>query len=344
MRSFARWTAVQTVLCALGTSALAHQPVPQGPALVTFRYMTDSGERVLSEMRDFDGKGPNDATPLAGDPVIHFMNSVNNFGRRPLDLLGEDESLFTHAFFKPVQGDRKQNFFTDIKEGSDLIFEISGITFEDPVWLVRPTLMMHKLWDADQVDVLPMPYIHIHNQDFATDLFRDVEIMIARGIFHHHPFPDHRHSGLTEFGDVEITGEGTTTLGFKVTIPYAILKNFEEQGQTVPPGLPAPFGFLEPWHFHFEYVLVGHEPPVNCGEIQKFTAKCKDGGSLLVGKARTVAAKDTWITMSFNGTWMVGVVRNTSIAKAKRENPAAGTYQARIEECQEFFKSTTTCP
>ena len=55
--------------------------------------------------------------------------------------------------------------------------------------------------------------------------------------------------------DVAVHGNGTNQLDLTVSFPYGILRNLEETGQDVPDHLRAPQGFLEPWHFHLEYVV-----------------------------------------------------------------------------------------
>jgi hypothetical protein len=40
-----------------------------------------------------------------------------------------------------------------------------------------------------------------------------------------------------------------------LSVPYERLRHFEDVGQEVPEDLPAPFGFLEPFHFHVEFVV-----------------------------------------------------------------------------------------
>jgi hypothetical protein len=232
----------------------ADRPVPIGKADVTFSYMTDAGPRELHSQVDYSGRGRGDVIPLGGDPNIGYFNSVNNFGRRPLVEGGmrDQESLLAQAFFKP-EGNTTE-FFAGIVKGGDLTLEVRNIEFDKPVYFMMNTFLFHRLWDVDQVDLLDMPYHHVHNQDTATDPFRDLEKFIPL-IFHEQPMPDYRLGTLTGPYRPTIFGEGTSTLGFRVTVPYDFMMSFEEMGQEVPPGLPAPFGFLEPFHFHYEFAV-----------------------------------------------------------------------------------------
>jgi hypothetical protein len=236
----------------VGSAFAGGRPVPVGEADVSFTYMTAGGPRVLQSSFDYSGRGPQDVRPLGGDPNIGYFNSVNVFGRRPLieGAVREGESLLAHAFFKPMP--RNEDFFADIIEGSELTLEIRNIQFDEVVYFEEDTFMMHRLWDADQVDQLDEPYVNLHDHDTGTDPFRDFEAFFPL-VFTDQPVPNYALGSLA--GRIEYFGEGTQTLGFRVTVPYSMLDNFENNGQEVPPGLPAPFGFLEPFHFHYELVV-----------------------------------------------------------------------------------------
>jgi len=109
---------------------------------------------------------------------------------------------------------------------------------------------MHKMWPADQVDMLESPYVNVQNHETDVVAFRDYEAFFPR-LFTDEPIPNYRLDTL----DVSYFGDGTDTIGFEVTIPYHYLENFENVDQEVPEGLAAPFGFLEPVHFHYEFVV-----------------------------------------------------------------------------------------
>lgn len=246
--------AAVAVLASLGIEARAQRPAVLGTAITRIEYQGASGPRKLEGVFDFRGLGPRDALPFPQDEKVLAMNSVNAFGRRPLvrDTIKDDEILITNAIFK---ADLHENdFLADIaSEDTIVTFIIEDVKFDRPVFFQADTFMFHKLWDIDQVDRLPNPYIQVHNQDTATDPFRDFEAF--RGLIFHEIPQDYRLGYVTEIGELHIHGDGSDTLTIHLDVPYRILKHMEEQGQQVPPGLPAPFGYLEPWHFHMEYCV-----------------------------------------------------------------------------------------
>ncbi len=252
MRKLANLTTI-AVFLALTPTATTAVPIPIGEADVTFSYMTTSGLRILEGQYDYSGEGPADVVPLDGDPNLGYFNSVNTFGRRILvdGAVYEDESLLTHSFFKaPGHAD---DFFADIVEGAWLTLEVQNIHFAEPVLLQEDTVMLHKNWDADQVDQLPDFYINVHNHDTGTGPFRDFEDFFPLVFM---DFPINFELGaLSGDSAIEIFGQGTDTLGFRITFPYDRFRHFEDVDQEVPPGLPAPFGYLEPFHFHLEFVV-----------------------------------------------------------------------------------------
>lgn len=245
------------VLCSQAVHAA--QPIPIGIADVTLSYETNSsGLRVLQDQFDYSGTGPGDVAPLDGDPNIGYFNSVNLFGRRPLvpGGIGPDESLLAHAFFKTPN--HANDFFNDIAPNQSLTFSVQNMQFANPVFLQTDTVMMHKLWDVDQldaVDIANSPFLHLqaHNHNTQTDPFRNFADFFP-GVFSDFP-PNYE---LGTLPALQVTGNGTTNLGFSVTFPYEIFRHQEEDPQnplTIPGGLPAPYGFLEPFHFHLELVV-----------------------------------------------------------------------------------------
>jgi hypothetical protein len=242
-------------------AAVAERPMPVGESTVTVEYETAAGPVSFQGDRNYlgDAVGPGDATVLGAAPNITAFNSVNSFGRRTAlantnpvfaDVLGPDESLVTHAFFKNVPGQMNDAFFSDIVEDGDVTFTVEGIEFNRPVSVVEDTFLMHLLWNGDQADRLNPPYINVHNHHTGSASFRDEADFLAGGIFSEFP-------SNTTFGTVSPVFEqiDPNTLGFSITIPYSMLRHLEDQGQSVPDGLPAPQGFLEPFHLHFEYVV-----------------------------------------------------------------------------------------
>lgn len=232
--------------------AVAAGPIPLGEADVTFSYMSDTGMRVLNSSVDYSGVDSGDVIPLGGSSEIGYFNSLNLFGRRPLidGAIRDNESLLTHAFFKP-NTDHSVDFFDGIVADTSVTLEVRNIQFAEPVWIQHDTVMMHKLWDVDQVDLLPNFYINVHNQDTETDPFRDSDDFFPL-VFNNFPRPNYDLAALSDF---EVFDDGTHTIGFRITVPYSRLRNFEDVGQSVPPGLPAPHGFLEPFHFHVEFAV-----------------------------------------------------------------------------------------
>lgn len=228
--------------------------VPLGPANVSISYETAGGIQTFSDDRAFTGTGPTDATVLAGAPNIKVFNSQNSFGWRT-QVPGAQypgESVLTTSFFK---ADNDVDYFPGILENSNVTVTVSGIQFSSPAEIDVSTFMMHTLWDADQVDLIEFPYVHVHNFHTATDPFRDFDAFVNAGVFTDFP---HQGYALADFTP-QFTGQGTTTLGFTVSIPYDLLKHLDEMhnhhGNEVPPGLPAPHGFLEPFHLHIEYIV-----------------------------------------------------------------------------------------
>lgn len=248
---FMRRTAVASFLAValIGVFPARASLIPLGPATTTISYPTTEGVVSFSGLRAFNGSFPSDATILDGAPNIKTFNSVNTFGWR-LQVPGAvypGESVITNAFFKINNG---QDYFPGLIPGGNLTLTVENIQFDQPAFIDESTMVLHTFWDVDQVDQLPMPYLHPHGFKTATNPFRDLNLFLGAL-----PFPAD-HYVLDQFDPV-ITGNGTNTLGYTLTVPYDILKHIHEShhGQTVPPGLPAPQGFLEPFHFHVEFAV-----------------------------------------------------------------------------------------
>lgn len=96
-------------------------------------------------------------------------------------------------------------------------------------------------------------YCNLHSHYTLTEPFRGFSLLSASAVFNSIPVPNHvlGASGL----NVVVKGNGTNQLDLAASFPYEILRNLEEMGQDVPNGVPAPQGFLEPFHFHLEYVV-----------------------------------------------------------------------------------------
>ena len=262
-RTIARSTvAVACILHILGGTTLGEGPIPIGESTTTISYHDGSGVVSFSGDRAYllDATGPGNATILDPASNIKAFNSVNSFGRRTFlasnqvfsHVLGPDETLMTHALFKI---DNSADFFSGIVEGGDVTISVEGIQFAEPVVIDESTFMLHALWRADQADQLGNPYINTHNHHTDTDPFRDFGSFVDGGVFSNFPFVGANYT--LDDVSVEFTGSGTETLGLSITFPYELLKSLEESSpsQSVPGGLPAPHGFLEPFHFHLEYVV-----------------------------------------------------------------------------------------
>jgi len=263
MRNGFRWR-FGVVMAALVVSMVfplssSANPVPTGMSTTTLSYTTGDGSPSYGGMRDFSGVGPGDATVLDGAPNIRTFNSVNTFGRRTFvantgpqfaDALGPNESLIAHAFFK-LENDNP--FFPDIVDNGTVMVDFADIQFDQPVNIDPSTIMMHTLWADPQVSQLSNPYFQVHDHFTQEPSFRNFDDFSDANVFV--DFPVANFVLDSDQFDVAINGNGTDTLDLTLTFEYDILRNLEETGQTVPVNLPAPQGFLEPFHFHLEYVV-----------------------------------------------------------------------------------------
>lgn len=257
---------VGTMVLGLCTAGAWAGPVPIGTDTITVSYPTDAGIVSYSGSRDYNGTSVGDATPLGAAPNIRTFNSYGNtlgvFGRRTAPVLltnpahqhvlGPDESLMTHAFFKI---DNNGDFFSGLIDGGSVTIRVDNIRFDQPVHVLDDTRLFHVKWN-DQADELPSPYISLDDHRTPADNFRDFQDFRQVGLFT--TFPTDNFILGDDQISWTITGEGTDTLGFQTVIPYDAFRNFEETMpyQSVPDGLPQPQGFLEPFHFHLEYVVV----------------------------------------------------------------------------------------
>lgn len=262
------WKAcVVGIAAGLIAGAAAAGPIPIENSTITITYDGALGPVSHSGSVDYSGGlGPGDATRLGAAPNISAFNSAGSelgtFGRRaaPIlltnpslpDVFRPGESLVTHAFFKI---DDNLDFFTGYTGGTsgNISVTIDNIRFSEPVTIVEDTMMLHAKWRAEQTDLLDEIYVHIDNHHTVADTFRDFDTFSMR-IFFDQPTPNYvlNDSNL----QWSVTGNGTDTLSLSFNFPYDMLKNLEEMGQTIPSELPAPLGFLEPFHFHIEYVVV----------------------------------------------------------------------------------------
>lgn len=326
------WGTTGVCLAMAPLAAWAHAPEPIGTANITFRYMMANGEeRVLTDVRDFSGRDHEDATPLDGDDNINCFFSVNAFGIRQ-DIRGglaDHEALIAFTFFKDHM-DHSRNFFSDIaSEDTIITVEITGIQFAEPVTLVGSTFLMHRFWDADQVDQLDNFYINLHNYGLSTDLWRDIELFFPNP-FTDFPVPNYRPGEMTTAMSVDVQGSATDNISLTFAFPYKLFKHYEETGQTVPPGLPAPFGYLEPFHFHFEGVFASDEEDP-CPSVKRIHSRCKHGTIVTKLKARLDAG--TLLTVESDGEWHaaeIGADKRASVSFTPRGD---GEHTINVIDC-----------
>ena len=252
-----------SLACFAASAARASAPVPIGPSDVTVSYPTDSGPASFTDSLSYTGTNPLDASNLGGAPNIGAFNSQSVFAWRnrvqPFhpNVIGANETVISHAFFKITPNGLPNNagdFFPGISEDAEITISIMNQQFDQPVFVREDTFLLHTLWDIEQADQLEHPYHHAHNVHSATDPFRDfADFFSPVAAFADLPEPNYTLGTVTPV----ITGEGTDTLNVSLTLPYHMLMHLSEMGHEPPPaGLPAPHGFLEPFHIHFEYVVV----------------------------------------------------------------------------------------
>ena len=162
------------------------------------------------------------------------------------------------VYFQPVTGG--QAAWGKIAADGTFTVRIDSITFDQPVVVEESTALFHVFWDVNQSRLLDHPYHHPHNAHTIAAAFRNDDAFYDVGEFMEDP--PHQ-----VFGDMapywQILGSGTNELTLLATIPYTLLEHLDEQNHHVPAGLPAPHGFLEPFHFHFEYVVSAVPEPAS---------------------------------------------------------------------------------
>ncbi len=232
-------------------------PTPQGESTITVSYPTTEGPTAsFSGDRDYRGAYFPDATPLGTAPNIKVFQAVDVYGRRANvaahdpSVLAESESLIAHAFLKL---DNYGDYFPGIPADGVVTVAVENIHFNEPVDVDESTFLFHVFWDVNQSDQLHHYYDHPHNLHTLTDPFRDTEAFYMAHELVDLPAPHHVFGDLAPY--MTISGQGTDTLDILAEIPYSLFKHLHEEGQVVPEGLPAPNGFLEPYHFHLEYVV-----------------------------------------------------------------------------------------
>ena len=242
---------------AAGPSA---QPQPVGSSTMSITYDTTSGPLQFSGSRSHDGTGLSNITNLGGAPNVGAFSAHNTLGRRPASAQGTNETLMRHGFYKydtngfNIPGE----FFPDFAPGGNVTIEIQNIEFDRPVQVQANTALLHVLWNIDQVDGLglnnqglPRAYSSPHNHRTAPE-FRDIDDFQNENVFLDNPVPNY------SIGDITPTFSQPqpNVLTVSLTFPYELFRHLQDDGLGVPAGLPGPQGFLEPFHFHLEYLVV----------------------------------------------------------------------------------------
>jgi hypothetical protein len=253
------------LMTTLAVQRVEGRPVPVGESLITISYDSSSGLQTFSGLRGYMGSGPTDATVFPGAPNIAAFNSAQTFGRRLAvaqnpafsAVMQPGETLMSHAFFKRLDN-LAGDYFPGIPQDGTITVKVENILFDRPVTVDQDTLLLHMLWRSEQSDQLTPPHHHLHNIHTRTADFRDTDLFMGAGEFANLPSPNFVLGD--ERIDWLISGNGTvgSPLTIMATFPYDVMRNLEEEHHhpTVPGGLPAPHGFLEPWHFHIEYTVV----------------------------------------------------------------------------------------
>lgn len=263
---------ITTIILAVfvtGIPAMAG-PQPIGNATITVSYPTMSGGTyVASELRNFNGTNPSDATIFGTASNMSMFSSVDVFGRRAHvaqifpEVIAPSESLLTFSWYKINKG---SDYFPDIAHDATVTIKVEGMQFSEPVRFHEDTFLFHKLWDTNQFETAIMRGLfavdmHGHYFHTLTDPFRDTnKFQQVPGEFSPDGQMPHQN-----FGDIApmitLLGDGTDTLSFIAEIPYLFFAHPHEghgsghQHGDPYEGLPAPHGFLEPYHFHFETLV-----------------------------------------------------------------------------------------
>ncbi|GJM23709.1 MAG: hypothetical protein DHS20C16_01240 [Phycisphaerae bacterium] len=261
-----RWALAVTGLCLVclpATHAIAGpsaQPQPIGSSSMSISYQTDAGQVEFSDLRSHGGSGLGDVSNLDGAPNVGAFSAHNTLGRRPTSAQGADETLMRHGFYKYDSNgfNKPGEFFPNLTPGSSITIAIEDIEFDRPVQVQENTALLHLLWDIDQSDSLglndqnlPRAYSNPNNHHTVPN-FRDVSDFQNENVFVENPVPNYN------IGDIVPTFSQSqpNMVTVSLTFPYELLRHFEDDGLGVPSGLPGPGGFLEPFHFHLEYLVV----------------------------------------------------------------------------------------
>lgn len=249
----------------------ADGPIVVGESTMGLAYDTATGFESFEGLRDHAGVGLGDITNLGGAPNIGAFSAHNTLGRRPASAQGPDETLMRHGWYKMTPANVLnfgEDFFpasttpsavSAIDVGGNITLSVQNIQFDRPVSVIENTFLLHVLWDTNQVDQLGpgRAYANPHNHHLPPG-FRDFDDFFGPLLpFVDLPVPNY--ATLSEGLSPVFTFNGPDSLNVSFTFPYSLLQHLQDDGQGVPEGLPGPGGFLEPFHFHMEY-LVAPEP------------------------------------------------------------------------------------
>jgi hypothetical protein len=274
-RTFRNLIALWGLTLAVGASPVfagpALNPQPVGTSMTTVRY--DTATTPQSYGRSFGYLGPGaglgDIVNIGGAPNLGGFIAFNTLGRRTA-VLGEaptaqaaNETLMRHGFYKAGVNDqlnKGDEFFTGIDTEGNITLEVTGITFDRPVKVREDTFLLHMLWDGGQVDGwgldgdLNARLFHTNNHHLVSG-FRDFSdfFLGSNPVFKTNP--DNYIAGTIA---PVVTQTAPNIIDVSLTFPYRLLTHLEDDGMGPPanPPLPAPGGFLEPFHFHLEYLVV----------------------------------------------------------------------------------------
>lgn len=256
------------LLLSIGASARADGPIVLGSSTMGLAYDTATGSESFQGLRDHTGIGLGDITNLGGAPNVGAFSAHNKLGRRPASAQGANETLMRHGWYKMGPSNVLnfgEEFFpasttpstvSAIDVNGNVTLSVQNVQFDRPVSVIENTFLLHVLWDINQVDGLGVGrgYASPHNHHIPTG-FRDFNDFFGPlRPFLNDPVPNYAtlSAGLAPV----FTFNAPDSLNVSFTFPYAMLRHFQDDGMGVPAGLPGPGGFLEPFHFHMEYLVV----------------------------------------------------------------------------------------
>jgi len=248
-------------------------PVPLGTNTTTVSHdIIGGGTANFPVTLDYHGPGAslNDIEHVPGSSNLGAFVAYNALGRRteviPLDPAAQapNETLMRHGIYKfnaSNQINVGDEFLPQVDVEGNITFTIENITFDRPVQVRQNTFLLHALWDIDQVDMLGVDdhgHSHAYNSHHNAHLvsgFRNFSSFFLGGSPVFVSSPANFALGVI---NPTVTHDAPNIIDVSITFPYRMLTNLEDMGMGVPDGmgLPAPGGFLEPWHFHLEYLVV----------------------------------------------------------------------------------------